>query len=71
MDTPIPSLAFLTIGKKLISQPIVQSPKSIRVPKTIRAPILTVTDDVSTYDILSEWASLLIDYFGESIYEFM
>ena len=68
MDTPIPSLAFLTIGKKLISQPIVQSPKSIRVPIL---QVVTYTDDVSTYDILSEWASLLIDYFGESIYEFM
>lgn len=66
MDTQIPSSAFLTIGKKLI----LISPKSPKSPKSIPVVIQT-PDEVSIGNILSEWATYIIDYFGEHIQLFM
>ena len=57
----IPSSAFFAIGQKLFT-----APASIPIP--IPIPILELTkidDDLSTYDILHQWANLLIEYFGE------
>lgn len=62
MDRQIPSSAFLNIGQRLITiEP--------RVVVTREPLYLNVIgdDDVSIYDILREWASLLIEYFGEYI----
>lgn len=59
MDRQIPSSAFLNIGQKLITI----EPKTV----TIREPLYVDDHDVSIYDILREWASLLIEYFGEYI----
>lgn len=56
MDRQIPSSAFLNIGKKLITV----EPK-IREPLTVNV----IDYDVSVYDIIREWASLLVDYFGD------
>ncbi len=61
MDRQIPSSAFLNIGQRLITiEP--------RVVVT-REPLVICDDhhDISVYDILREWASLLIEYFGEYI----
>jgi hypothetical protein len=61
MDTKIPSSAFLTIGRQLI----------LKSPKSIPVVIQTPDDDGSIGDILSEWATSIIDYFGEHIQLFM
>lgn len=62
MDRQIPSSAFLNIGQRLI---IIEEPKAL----VIREPphVSIIDDDISIYDILREWASLLIEYFGEYI----
>jgi hypothetical protein len=60
MDRQIPSSAFLHIGQGLI---IIEEPKAF----VIREPLYVnvIDDDVSAYDILREWASILVEYFGE------
>jgi hypothetical protein len=75
MDRQIPSSAFLNIGQRLIAiEPrlIAIEPRLIAIePRLVvtREPIVIGDDhhDVSVYDILREWASLLIEYFGEYI----
>ena len=58
----IPSSAFIKIGQNLIAQPLVKA-AVVR-----RMPILQIVDtEVSAYDILKEWACLVVEYFGEYI----
>jgi hypothetical protein len=59
MDRQIPSSAFLNIGQKLITV----EPKIIIIRKPLAVNVIDY--DVSVYDILREWASLLVDYFGD------
>jgi len=55
----IPSSAFIKIGQKLIATPILQ----VAAPE----PTRIVDSEMSIYDIWKEWASLLVEYFGEYI----
>lgn len=61
MDT-IPSSAFLAIGQTLLT------PIQISIPVPLPRRSLVIIDtafEVTTYDILNEWANLIIEYFGE------
>ena len=64
----IPSSAFIKIGQNLIAQPVVKT-AVIHIPKREPIPIpqIVETEEVSAYDILKEWASLIVDFFGEYI----
>ena len=59
MDRQIPSSAFLNIGQRLIT---IES-KIVIIRKPLYVNVIDY--DVSVYDILREWASLLVDYFGD------
>lgn len=62
----IPSSAFIKIGQKLITHPILRE----AVQQTLRhnESVIEPTPDLdSIYDIWKEWASLLVEYFGEYI----
>ena len=70
METPIPSSAFLKIGKQLVVKtPTV--PAQVQVPTPIREPEPSMCYEITTYDILKEWAHLLIEYCGEYASPFM
>ena len=59
----IPSSAFLKIGQNLIASDIIRAAatsKRKRIPEQKHR-------EVSANDILSEWASIVVDYFGEYI----
>jgi len=58
----IPSSAFIKIGQKLITQPIVK-----HAPRRREPVIEPAQDPDSIYDIWKEWAGLLVEYFGEYI----
>jgi len=61
----IPSSAFIKIGQNLIAQPVLKT-AVIHIPT--RMPIPPIVDtEVSAYDILKEWACLVVEYFGEYI----
>jgi hypothetical protein len=59
MDRQIPSSAFLHIGQGLIAI----EPKVVVIREPM--PVSVIDDYVSVYDILREWASILVEYFGE------
>lgn len=70
METPIPSSAFLKVGKQLVVK-TPTTPAQVPVPPPIREPAPSLCHEITTYDILQEWAHLLIEYFGEYASPFM
>jgi hypothetical protein len=60
----IPSSAFLKIGQNLIAPEIIRATSTSnrkRIPEQKHR-------EVSANDILREWASIVVDYFGEYIH---
>lgn len=64
MDRQIPSYAFLKIGQRLLEN----KTSAVTTGEPIHVNVICDdSDSVSIYDILREWASLLVEYFGEYI----
>lgn len=81
MEQPIsiPSSAFLQIGQQLavtipssafLQQFAVNTPTT-PAPIPIREPVPLICIEITSYDILKEWARALIEYFGEYANPFM
>jgi hypothetical protein len=82
MEQPIPSSAFLKIGqqmivnkqivnKQIVNKQIVNQQIVKKSIMTIRTPALATRDEITSYDILKEWANELMEHFGEYWSPFM
>lgn len=70
MESLIPSSAFLKVGKQLVVK-TPTAPAQVQVPTPIREPAPPICVEITTYDILQEWAHEFIEYFGEYASPFM